>query len=81
MPCRQEKKTPPAVRNHPAALLRRYSSMSSNHKSSAGHPAFAKRNQRKLRELEDAYRHQLMPDEERMEVRDRVLRLRRRLGL
>jgi hypothetical protein len=34
-----------------------------------------------LERLEERYRHELMPDEERQELRDRVLRLRRRLGL
>jgi hypothetical protein len=34
-----------------------------------------------LERLEERYRHELMDDEERQEVRDRVLRLRRRLGL
>ena len=33
-----------------------------------------------LRSLEERYRHELMDDEERQELRDRVLRLRRRLG-
>jgi hypothetical protein len=36
---------------------------------------------RALAALEESYRHQLVPDEERQELRDRVLRLRRRLGL
>jgi hypothetical protein len=33
-----------------------------------------------LRSLEERYRHELMDDEERLELRDRVLALRRRLG-
>ena len=33
-----------------------------------------------LRLLEERLRHELMDDEERKELRDRVLRLRRRLG-
>jgi flagellar basal body-associated protein FliL len=35
----------------------------------------------RLRVLEERLRHELMDDEERQELRDRVLRLRRRLGL
>jgi hypothetical protein len=34
-----------------------------------------------LREAEERYRHELMDDEERQLVRDRVLKLRRELGL
>jgi hypothetical protein len=34
-----------------------------------------------LRELEDRYQHELLNDEERQELLDRVLRLRRRLGI
>jgi hypothetical protein len=33
-----------------------------------------------LERLEDRYRHELMDDEERQEIRDRVLALRRRLS-
>jgi hypothetical protein len=36
---------------------------------------------RSLADLEERYRHELMDDEERCELRDRVLRLRRRLRL
>jgi hypothetical protein len=36
---------------------------------------------RALAALEESYRHELMDEEQRQEVRDRVLRLRRRLGL
>jgi hypothetical protein len=36
---------------------------------------------RNLAALEDQLAHELMPDEERQELHDRVLRLRRRLGL
>jgi hypothetical protein len=32
---------------------------------------------RKLRRLEDRYRNELMPEEERCELRDRILKLRR----
>ena len=34
----------------------------------------------KLAKLEERLRHELMDDEERMELRDRILRLRRRLS-
>jgi hypothetical protein len=33
-----------------------------------------------LERLEERYRHELMDDEERQELRDRILLLRRRLG-
>jgi hypothetical protein len=36
---------------------------------------------RELRLLEERLRHELLEDDERQELRDRVLRLRRRLGL
>jgi predicted nucleic acid-binding Zn finger protein len=36
---------------------------------------------RALARLEESYRHELMDEEQRQELRDRVLRLRRRLGL
>jgi hypothetical protein len=36
--------------------------------------------EKRLRELEDRYRHELMDDEDRQHLRDRVLRLRRRLA-
>jgi len=39
------------------------------------------RDHRQLRSLEERLRHELMDDEERQELRDRVLRLRRRLSL
>jgi hypothetical protein len=35
---------------------------------------------RRLASLEDQLQHELMDEEERAELRDRVLRLRRRLG-
>ena len=35
----------------------------------------------RLARLEERYRHEIMDDEERQEIRDRVLGLRRRLGL
>jgi hypothetical protein len=44
--------------------------------SAPAHPSTAE----ELRVLEDQLRHELMPDEERQELRARVLRLRRRLG-
>ena len=47
-------------------------------KSSApAHPSTAE----KLAKLEERYRHELTDDEERQELRDRILGLRRRLGL
>jgi hypothetical protein len=35
----------------------------------------------KLDYLEEVYLHELLDDEERAEIRDRILRLRRRLGI
>ena len=40
-----------------------------------------RRTEEKLAELEECYRHALLDVDERLELRDRVLRLRRRLGL
>ena len=34
-----------------------------------------------LREAEERYRHELLPDEERMLLQDRIERLRRTLGM
>jgi hypothetical protein len=34
-----------------------------------------------LEKLEERYRHKLLPDEQREELRDRILRLRQHLGL
>jgi hypothetical protein len=48
-------------------------------KSSA--PAHPSREEKTLRALEERLAHELMDDEERQELRDRVLALRRRLGL
>ncbi len=36
--------------------------------------------ERKLRTLEDKYRHELMGEDERLELRETIVRLRRRLG-
>ena len=35
----------------------------------------------RLEQLEEEYRRELMPEDERLELRDTVARLRRRLGL
>jgi hypothetical protein len=50
--------------------------MATTDSSAPAHPSTAE----KLAKLEERYRHELMPDEERQELRDRVLSLRRRLG-
>jgi hypothetical protein len=52
--------------------------MSSNSDSSA--PAHPSPEEKKLATLIERLRHELMEDEERQELRDRVLALRRRLG-
>jgi hypothetical protein len=44
-------------------------------------PEKVARLRRDLRVLEDQLRHELMDEDERQELRDRVLRLRRRLGI
>ena len=49
-------------------------------KSSAPH-AHPSTVQKRLAKLEERYRHELLGDEERQELHDRVLHLRRRLGL
>jgi hypothetical protein len=43
-------------------------------------PAHPSTEEKKLAKLEERYRHELMDDEQRQELRDRVLRLRRRLS-
>ena|SRR5919107_3006122 len=43
-------------------------------------PAHPSSEVKKLAKLEDQLQHELMDDEERQELRDRVLRLRRRLS-
>jgi hypothetical protein len=45
--------------------------------SASAHPSTAD----KLAKLEERLAHELLDDDERQELRDRVLRLRRRLGL
>jgi hypothetical protein len=37
--------------------------------------------EKRLKELEETYRHEILDVEERCELNDRVVRLRRRLGL
>jgi hypothetical protein len=44
------------------------------------HPKVPSEAEKRLEKLEERYRHELMDDEERLELRDRVLALRRRLG-
>jgi hypothetical protein len=36
---------------------------------------------RKLRALEERYRHELLSEDERLELYDRIVKLRRKLGL
>jgi hypothetical protein len=50
--------------------------MATKDSSAPAHPSTAE----KLAKLEERYRHELMDDEERQELRDRVLKLRRRLS-
>jgi hypothetical protein len=45
--------------------------------SAPAHPSSA---EKVLAALEERLRHELVPDEERQELRDRILALRRRLG-
>jgi hypothetical protein len=50
-------------------------------KSSAGsHNAHPYAQRQRLARLEERYRHELMDDEERQGLRDRIHRLRRHLG-
>jgi len=37
--------------------------------------------ERRLRALEEKYRHELLGEDERLELRETIVRLRRRLGL
>ena len=41
----------------------------------------ATRLEARLARLEEKYRHELLGEEERLEIRERIVRLRRRLGL
>ena len=50
--------------------------MDETNSSATAHPS----TEEKLAKLEERLAHELMPDEERQELRDRVLALRRRLG-
>jgi hypothetical protein len=69
-----------AVREHPRARTQRVEvSMSTHRILREGLKDEVRR--KVVKEAEERYRHQLMPDEERQVVRDRVLRLRRELGL
>ena len=52
--------------------------MDTKDSSAPAHPSTE--GEAKLAKLEERYRHELMDDEERQELRDRVLRLRRSLG-
>jgi hypothetical protein len=51
--------------------------MATTESSAPAHPSTG---EKKLAKLEGRYRHEIMNDEERQELRDRILRLRRRLG-
>jgi len=44
-------------------------------------PAHPSTEEKRLGKLEERYRHELMGDEERLELRERILRLRRHLGI
>jgi len=85
--CGYHKDTAHDAPQHPAALLRRCISMSSNPRiPPAGDPftsapAHPSPKEKHLARLEERYRHGLMDVEERVELRECILRLRRRLGL
>jgi len=53
--------------------------MGTEDSSATAHPPRSIEDER-LARLEERYRHELMDDEERQELRDRILRLRRRLS-
>jgi hypothetical protein len=78
-----DKEMAPRVVQHPEARptanqLAEVRTVDSTKDSAPAHqPTIAK----KLAQLEDKYRHELLSEEERQEVRDRVIRLRRKLGL
>jgi hypothetical protein len=42
-------------------------------------PAHPSTEEKRMAKLEDRYRHELMADDERMELHDRIARIRRRL--
>ena len=54
--------------------------MDTTKSSATAHPAKVTEDER-LARLKERYRHELMDEEERQELRDQVIRLRRRLGL
>jgi hypothetical protein len=52
--------------------------MATTDSSAPAHPSLE---EKRLAKLEERLAHELMDDEERQELRDRVLRLRREIGL
>jgi hypothetical protein len=69
----------PQVLAHPGTWPTERMQTVDEHQSSAGslaHPSTE--GEAKLAKLEERYRHELMDDEERQELRDRVISLRRR---
>ena len=54
--------------------------MATTESSALAHPSTPETaEERRLRALEDRYRNELMSEEERLELRDRILKLRRNL--
>ena len=67
-----------ATPRDPAHSHQRRNAVDNKDSSAPAHPSTA---EKRLALLEERYRHELMDVEERQELCDRVLRLRRRFGL
>jgi hypothetical protein len=68
----------PRVVTHPGTRTTKERFMATTKDSVPAHPPTA---EKKLAKLEERLAHELMVPEERLELRDRILRLRRKLGL
>jgi hypothetical protein len=67
----------PQVRTHPGTRpTERKPTVDTTKSSAPAHPS----TEENLRKLEERLRHELIDDEERQELRDRVLKLRQRLS-
>jgi hypothetical protein len=71
----------PQVLAHPGTRPTERKPTVDDHQSSAGslaHPSTE--GEAKLAKLEERYRHELIDEDERLELRERILRIRRRLN-
>jgi len=78
---RSSKKTAPRVRQHPGARTTEVEPVIESKSSATRSGATeAPKAERRLARLEERYRRELMGVEERCELRDRIVRLRRKAG-